>query len=193
MAFDAKAILTFVFTFRNFNCIQSCNLSKRCTAKRTISNTVIGFRLMLTGRWFGPIRSPVSVINLKAFLTHSVPGDNCIWLLLHAGAPDIIGIWSWSKTRPCLCITWLTFASCDVFNSLGAAVWIIFAFRLLLPWKVMKRATFILVTKLSTALSHEHHCSHYQPVLNYWHSRKLRWLLLGLSLFHNMHRQLSFQ
>ena len=79
------------------------------------------------------------VINLKASLTHSVPGNNCIWLLLHEGAPEIIGIWSWSKTRPCLCITWLTFASCDVFNSLGAAVWIIFTFKLLLPSMVMKR------------------------------------------------------
>ena len=145
VAFDTQAIFIFVFTFRNFNRIQGCNLSKRCTAKRTISNTEKVFRLILIDCSFSQWEA--SVINLKAFLTHSVPGDNCIWLLRHAGAPDIIGVWSWSKTRPCLCITWLTFASCDVFNSLGAAVWIIFAFKLLLPLKVMKGATSILVTE----------------------------------------------
>ena len=98
----------------------------------------IAFKLMLIDYIIEPIRNRVWVINLKASLTHSVPGDSCIWLLLHAGAPEIIGIWSCSKTRPCLCITWLTFASWDVFNSLGAAVWIILIFRLLLPLMVMK-------------------------------------------------------
>ena len=140
IVFDAKTTRLFICTVCDFNCIQSRYFCKGCTSKGTISHTEKGFKLMLIGYWSEPIRIRLRVINLKAFLTHSVPGNNCIWLLLHAGAPEIIGIWSCSNTRPCLCITWLTFASWDVFNSLGAAVWIIFTFRLLLPSMVMKKA-----------------------------------------------------